>query len=233
MSDLIPALPQLLGDSSIARALVGILTDVAKHSAMGAIVERFKAKRLLQWAAELNDDPSVTAEQIAEDDKLFAAFAVARCVAQAHSSERVSQFARLHASFLAGRVASPDEFAEFLHLLENLSEREFLILLGLRSIADNVGIRLGSNELLFGSQEPWRRLRTELAHNLKLSEPEVDSIVQGLTRTGFVRILVGRNGELAATCSTERLDQFLQALTKYDRTGIPKPPTISVSPYAR
>lgn len=232
MSEVLSAISETLEKSPVVRALLGILVPHFEPVS-DAIVERHRRKLFVKWAAELNDDPDVTAEEIAADDKLFAAFAVAGCVTRAHSKDRISYFARLYANFLAGRgISSPSEFSEFLYLLESLSEREFLILLRLRSIAENtMGIHLGSNELLFGWQPAWTKLRIELASELNLSEPEIDSIVQGLTRTGFCRVLLGRNGDLASACATGRLDKFLQALTKYDRTGIPKPPTIPVGPY--
>jgi hypothetical protein len=226
--DAFDALIRIVGENPIGRTLAGILAP-GLDPALTATVDRHRNKKFAQWAAELNDNPDVTPEQIAEDDKLFAVFAVANCVSRAHSKERVSYFARLHASFLAGRLSSPDEFDEFMHLLDSLSEREFTILLRLRELADNTqGVRLGSRELLFQSQAAWKNARAGLAHNVGLDEAELDSIVLGLTRTGFVRILLEPNGSLTGACATERLETFLMALTKYDRHGPPRRPTISV-----
>ncbi len=234
MPDVPDSLAEPLERSPITRALFGILVPHA-DAVIEAIVGRFRRRRLSEWAAELNDDPDLTDEQMTSDDNLFAAFAVAGCVSRVHSRERVSYFARLYANFVAGRGITASEFAEFLHLLENLSDREFYVLLHLRemsrAVAAGVG-GLGSNMLLYQCQDGWRRLRTRLASELGISEDQVNSIAQGLTRTGFCRVLPDRSGAAAAACTTAHFERFVESLMKYSRSAPPREPTISVRPYA-
>jgi hypothetical protein len=228
---------------------VGGLLDAAGHEHRRVALEI--------WAAELNDHPDVTEEQIASDPRLFATFTVANVILRAQTQERIRLFARLHANFLreTGGVTSSDDFKEFVGLLDDLSERELETLLildergkkpssffyatvrsGMEGGADadrsasSTDPAVSDTKRLVHAQDFWNEFREETARRFRLSVPEIANVVQRLARTGLCQVLSDNSGVVVAAATTPYFRRFLAALVKYDRDGQPLEKTISIKP---
>lgn len=214
---------------------------------LGSAADEFTRRAFETWAAELSDSPHITEEQIASDPKLFATFTVATAILRAQTRERIRLFARLHANFVKGTgVKTPDDFKEFVRLLDDLSEREFQMLLMLdewskkfrhyefefspthsemRAPADLHRARL------LQCPEFWWLFQNDAVKRFGLSKDEVANIVQGLPRTGLCQLQLDLAGTVAGAVTTPYFGRFTAALAKYDRAGQPLEKTISIGPF--
>ncbi|HEV8232707.1 MAG TPA: hypothetical protein VGQ75_10200 [Thermoanaerobaculia bacterium] len=237
MNAVVGTLVRILAPGGIGEAVGGLL-DAAGHEHRRVALEI--------WAAELSDHPDVTAEQIASDPKLFATFTVANVIQRAQTHDRISLFARLHANFLRGTgVQTPDDFKEFVRLLDDLSEREFQMLVMLDEWSKKFAhfeyefsgdhsvrrppVDLHRARLLY-CPNYWWLFHDEAVKRFGLSKDEVANIVQGLPRTGLCQLQLDLAGTVAGAVTTPYFERFTAALRKYDRNGQPLEKTISIKP---
>jgi hypothetical protein len=235
---------ELLGSILFPRGM-GVL-DAFRRFAQAS--DQFSRETFETWAAELADDPDVTDEQIADDTKLFAAFTVAHTIRRAQTRERIRLFARLHANFLKGTggVTSSDDFKEFVRLLDDLSEREFTMLLILDDLGKNSSANYSFHARRPGQQhlrseglrtvefqDFWGRFSAEVVRRFGLPEDEVQNIVQAISRTGLCQILPDLSNSVKGAGTTLRFERFVAALRKYDKDGTPRDENpIRIAPYA-
>jgi hypothetical protein len=240
--------------TAILGTLVGLLMPGAGgvvSAALDAVRDSFRRRALETWAAELADH-GVTTDEITEDAKVFAAYTVVGAVLRAQTHERIGYFAKLHANFAKGIVRA-DEFKEFVGLLEDLSEREFQMLLmldeseekgssvfyatvypaGQAPTADRSGAseRRDDKRRLVHSQNFWEPFREEAVRRFDLSEDEIANVVQRLARTGLCQVLQDSSGGVLGASTTPYFRRFVAGLLKCDRDGQPLEKTISIKPF--
>ena len=170
LESIILAKPELaaLGITTMA------LNSVWKHRA-----ELFKSEFIA-----LNIDP--VSERLASQELLNAFTATMRHVLNAASDEKIRRFARLFASFCRGLggLRSVDQLEEYLSILDDLSDREFQLLILLERIEREHAVRPGHADVE-DAMGYWSDFGGEAERTLGVTPDLLPSVLTRLQRTGL------------------------------------------------
>ena len=154
----------------------------------------WRERRLYVFADELTllhlnpTEDEVKTRQFAE-----AFGATARRVLDTEREEKIRLFAKLFASYVShGEYSSAtfDEFDEELSIVEEISYREFRLLLILHKYEVQRPLMANENQVM-RTAESWPAFRVEAASELDISEDVLDAMLQRLVRTGLYQIITG------------------------------------------
>ncbi len=204
--------------NSVIRALVqlipagiGSATDVA----ITTRIDNIREKRARAFFDTLEQqDIALTPDIVENEDFLHAYFATTRAALNTHRREKIQLFGRLFANYSRGESAeSADAYEETLRILDDLSYREFQVLLILKRFEDEAPEEEGLNALQKATRF-WDSFVEAVVAEVGIHHEEVMGFLVRLNRTGLYETITGSyigylgdKGRLTANFRT-----FLQAL---------------------
>ena len=220
------ALVERYENNPVIQALAGLLIGLtgpfgatlsALERAIQAKVIQMHQERLRTFFDELASGRiKLTEEVIQQEDFLHAFMATTRAVLRTRREEKIRLFARLLASFgqETDRI-SVDNFEDSLNILDDLSCREFFVLLTLKKYEEQTPFLEGENELQRASRF-WNQFTSEVCAKLGISTEELRGMLARLNRTGLYKTFTGAffdyRGGMGTT--TPNLDRLLKLFSE-------------------
>lgn len=184
---------------------VGVLTTL----------QNIRAERTRTFFEELASGRiELSPELLKSEDFLHCYFATTKAALNSRRREKIRLFARLlTASIIEGNFADTDEYEEYLQILDELSYREFLILLRLSEYEDRN--QDGTKNDLELAELFWDDFRLDLKLELMIPDDDVEPCLIRLARTGCYELFMGkywgvRDGEGKTTSRFHRLKDFVK-----------------------
>lgn len=202
----------------IIRALVQLIpwgVGSAADVAITTVLARIREERAREFFDQLaSGELELTQEQIATEDFLHAYFATARAALNTRRREKIRLFAQLFANYAGkGLVGDSDVYEEYLSILDDLSYREFQILLILKRHQDCTPRQPQQNDLQWSSTF-WDAFLDSVVSEVGIPRQEIPGILARLNRTGLYKTIVGTflgyGGDQGLL--TPNFDRFLHAL---------------------
>jgi hypothetical protein len=179
--------------SPVLRVLVKLNPALgAVEAALLSTWAYFQHRRMEVFADELTTLGLNVTEDDARQREFFDAFtSTVRHTAAETRDEKIRLFARLFANHVARSYSTPiDLYEEYLSVLDELSEREFSILLILRKYEIANPIRANENALQ-RAQRFWGAFAREAQEGLGIPANHLEPLLDRLTRTGLYQTIVG------------------------------------------
>jgi hypothetical protein len=184
---------ELYQRSPVVRMIVKLYppATVVEAGVLGTY-EYFRRRRMLVFADELQKLNLEVEEDKLKDKQFFDAFsATARRVLDSTQDEKIRMFAHLFTSFVRGRhLERIDEFEEVLSILDDLSLREFQVLLILQRHETAIPDQPKQNKLERANQF-WNTFSTDVEREVGLPKAELAGTLARLNRTGLYQTIVG------------------------------------------
>lgn len=202
--------------SPVLRMLVAINPSLGiAESAILGTYAYFQHRRMEVFTDEL----TTLGLNITEDDvrrkKFFDTFtSTVRHAAAESRDKKIRLFARLFANHLKTKDStSIDLYEEHLSVLDDLSEREFELLLLLRKY-ETEHPHQGNENRLKRAQKFWDAFAEEAERSLHIPADQLESSLDRLTRTGLYQTIVGGYWDYTGGRGylTPRFDSFVKAL---------------------
>lgn len=131
-------------------------------------------------------------ELIQSDDFLHCYFATCKAAMRSRTEEKIRNCARLLKSALdESTFADTDEYEEYLQILDELTYREFLMLVKLDDYEKKFPIRQDENDIQC-LERYWEQYKNDLIEKINIPEEEIDSLMIRLTRTGCYETFTGK-----------------------------------------
>lgn len=207
----------------LVQALIPGLGSIL-DTALAVSIERLKHERVREFFDELvNQDITLTEEQIQNEDFLHAYFATAKAALNTRRREKIRLFARLLANYTHSmKPEATDTYEEMLAVLDDLSFREFQVLLVLHRFETRTPISRELETQLSRTQrasEFWDAFCESVVSEIGIPTPEIPGILTRLTRTGlyqpFLANIPGYTGDKGGL--TPNFFTLQEALGKTDR----------------
>lgn len=222
MEDAMKSAMLKLADSYVKNPLIRALVQLLPYGSafdvgLSTTLANIRADRARTFFDELEQTGlSLTEEQIKSEDFLHAYFATCKATLNTRRREKIKLFARL----LHNYAANPTEFEEFegnLSVLDDLSYREFQVLVILKQYEETNPHRQDDNELK-RARRFWDDFLDTCAIKLKIPIEEINGMLTRLNRTGLYQTLVGAyldyEGDIGRL--TPNFYKFVQKLTAAD-----------------
>lgn len=204
--------------SAVLRGLVQ-LVPFSIGSAIDTVlltkVQTIRANRTAIFFDELaNGQEDLKPELLESNEFLHCFFATTEAALRANRAEKIQHLARLLASSIcSGGFVDVDEYEEYLKILDDLSSREFAVLVLLNQYESDHPLQDGENRLQRANHF-WPQFSTDLANRFSIPSQEVDAMLTRLNRTGcyetFVGAFIGYTGGKGMTTPTfHRLKNFV------------------------
>jgi hypothetical protein len=193
VSDMTRKMVEAYQRSPVLRILVKLNPALAAAEAgILGTYSYFMHQRLMSFAAEFTTLGINVSEADATSKEFFDAYAsTARRVLSESRESKIRLFAHLFAEFLRGeRLTSIDLYEEHLSILEDLSEREFRLLLLLRRHEAGCPPREGEN-ILQRANRFWPEFAREATEKLNIPAGHLEPMLDRLSRTGLYQTCVG------------------------------------------
>jgi len=196
---------------------VGSGIDVA----LSTYIDNIKQKRLKIFFDELNSGSIKLSPELVESENfLHCYFSTLKAALNSRRQEKNEMFSRLLKSTIrAGNYSSIDEFEEYLKILDELSLREFQILIKLEEYeSENPLLDTDNGNELKRATRFWESFVGDIK-NLGVPENEVDSIINRLNRSGCFETFVGNyydytGGKGKTTATFKRLKKLIETENK-------------------
>jgi len=178
----------------VVRALVQLVpfgVGGAADVALTTIIDNIREDRARTFFDELAaGDFPLTEKEIQSEDFLHAYFATCKAALNTRRREKIRLFAQLLHSY-AFKVTEFEKFEEHLSILDDLSYREFQILVTLKKYEEaNPPKPEGESELQRVNRF-WQDFQSECAAKLKIPADELNGVLTRLNRTGLYQTIVG------------------------------------------
>lgn len=175
----------------VVRALVQLIPYGAVFDvALTTIISNIREDRARTFFDELaKRDFPLTEEEIQSEDFLHAFFATSKAALNTRRREKIRLFARLLHNYGSNPTES-DEFEEHLSILDDLSYREFQVLLLLKQFEDANPQRQDENEIA-RTNRFWQNFQSEVAKKLEIPTQEINGVLARLNRTGLYETFTG------------------------------------------
>ncbi len=175
-------------ESSYVRILVGLLPGIDDA------LMHFRGQRLRAYFDELSGgDIDLTEDEIQKEGFLHAYFATVRAVSRTRRREKIRLFARLFMNYTeAGNFGedNADIFDEALAILDDLSFREFQILLILHRFEPTSLSHKDENPMeLIGKN--WDDFLSTIESELEIPSDHISGMLARLNRTGLYETITG------------------------------------------
>jgi hypothetical protein len=132
-------------------------------------------------------------ELIQSDDFLHCVITTHNAAIRYRSEEKIKNCARLLKSALdENTFVDTDEYEEYLQILDELTYREFLMLVKLDDYEKNYPHKQGEDDIQ-RSERYWEPYKNDLIEELNIPEQEIDSLMIRLTRTGCYETFTGKS----------------------------------------
>lgn len=181
--------------SAVIRALVQLIPMGIGSAADTALLTRIQAIRS-ERARIFFDELSAGAvdlrpELLESHEFLHCYFATATAALRTQRKEKIQSLARLlRSSTLNGKITVIDQYEEFLSILDELSQRELLVLVALSELEQRHP-RQGDESELQRTNRYWDRFVQKLEADLSIPQAEVGAVLTRLNRTGCYETITG------------------------------------------
>lgn len=159
---------------------VGAAADII----LSGYINRMKAEKLRLFFDQLgNGDIELTDDDISDNDFLHAYFSTVNYVLQNRSELKIKAFAEILKSLHRDKIEL-NEFEEYEQILNELSEREFLILSVKYQLENHAATIPGELNPAQRTGTYWRDFKDEIKTKLGLEADELNAMLIRVQRTG-------------------------------------------------
>jgi hypothetical protein len=166
----------------------------AVDSFFSVSLANYKKKQLSVFFDELSEGKVELTQNIVDTNEfLYAFFKTTSYVENTRTDDKIKRFGKILKSVASGNI-NYDEFEDYVSVVNDLSDREFLMLAikyKYEAIYNNTVIEykdLNPKELI---GKYWPTYKEEVRNTLKISEEELNAMLVRLERTGCYVILKG------------------------------------------
>lgn len=182
-------------DSPLIRVLMQLIPfgiGSAIDVGISSNAKRIKEVRQREFFNELAGGSLILDENlINSEDFLHCFFSTYKYAIDTRQKEKIKMFARLLKSSLnESAFSDTDEYEEYNQILDELTYREFQMLVKLDEFEKNFPLKQDENDLQ-RLERFWDQYKKELIEELKVPEDEIDSMMIRLNRTGCYEIFAG------------------------------------------
>ena len=167
------------------------ITSVAEAGILGT-VDMYLNRRMFVFAQELislNIDPPE--DRIRKREFIDAFSATQRKVRETTNDNKIKTFAALFASYYEGSIfSSVDHYEEFLRILDEISEREFRVLLILDRHERLNPLQVSENQL-GRANRIWQAFTDEVESSVGIPVKHLAAVMKRLERTGLYEPIIG------------------------------------------
>lgn len=178
----------------IVQALVNAIPTVggSLDTLLNTRAQQIAEERAKEFFDELSKDSlELTEEIIQSEDFIHRWVITAKAAVNTRMREKIRLFARLlKSSFLSDTSITTDEYEEYLSILDELSYREFLVLLILERYEREFLPSENENELQRASRF-WEQFVSEVNQQLNLTVDKTNAMLTRLNRTGCYQTFIG------------------------------------------
>ncbi len=206
--------------SPIIRTLVAIIgqaipvASVADATLVAKIVEMREARARAFFDELETQNIVLTDEQVRNDAFLHAYFATMRAALNTRRHEKIRLFARLFSGYSQSKhVNDVDDYEEMLEILDDLSIREFQILLLLHKFETSAPIRQDQNPLQ-RVLTYWEAFIASVESQFGIPASEIPGVLARMRRTGLYDNIYGTYYDYTGDkgCLTPNYAVFLDAV---------------------
>lgn len=205
--------------------------------------DQLARQRMREFLEELSrQSTTITPDRLEQDEGLVHAIVVtAQAAARARRTEKIHMFARMLANYdRIVTMGTEDDYEDMLRVLDDMSVREYQILLLLRSFEERAeegpsaetDVTDAESTMLLRASDFWKDFRVAVERT-GVSQHEIRGVLARLRRTGMYDTFVGHygdDGEKSRT--TPLLDRFLAAVERHEVQHPPKNGSHGVDPDA-
>lgn len=197
-------------DKPVIRALISFAagSGVPILGGATAVIDSFLSTRLKEIQSEnfrelcnelAKGEQFLTKELVMQDDFIYGFVAITRASMRARNKAKIRRFARLLLNAAKGKKLNSDLVYEFTQILEDLSDREFAILILLQDFEDNNPFQVAENQQATGELETdlqratryWNNFESQVEISLGIDKLMLQSILNRLNRTGLYANFTG------------------------------------------
>lgn len=204
--------------SAVLRGLVQLIPlsiGSAIDTALLTKVQTLRADRTAIFFDELaSGKENLNPDLLENNEFLHCFFATTEAALRTHRTEKIQYLARLLASStVSGKFSDVDEYEQYLNILDDLSSREFSVLILLDQYESDHPAQENENRLQRATRF-WSKFSADLVSEFSIPPQEVDAMLTRLNRTGcyetFVGSFMGYTGGKGMTTPTfHRLKNFV------------------------
>jgi hypothetical protein len=181
--------------SAVLRALVQFVPFSVGSAADTALMTRvatIRADRTRVFFDELaNDEKPLHPELLENNEFLHCYFATSAAALRTQRNEKIQSLARLlRSSTEDGKIATVDEYEEFLNILTELSQRELSVLVMLDQYETRYPLQADENDLQRANRF-WDAFVQQISQDFSIELREVDSVLTRLNRSGCYETFTG------------------------------------------
>lgn len=185
-----------LGGVALLNPGAGITLSAIDALLVGKI-QKMRENRIRTYFDEISKgENQLTEEVIQDDDFLHAHFITLKDAANTRQEEKIRRFARLLINSTRNKFYKTDEFEEFVAILDDLSMREFSILLIMRAYQNEAPIIPAKEDKnkendLARANSFWKAFENKVFDDLSITSKELRDILHKINRTGLYETIVG------------------------------------------
>lgn len=172
--------------------LYGLPIGGVADSFLVTLFNNMKADRLRTFLEELDRQHlPLSQEQIRNEDFLHIFFITTRVVLQTKQTEKIKLFARLLAVGTTSLTTeSVNQYEEYLDILDDLSAREFQVLLTLYRFETETNLQPRENELQRATRF-WNDFAQGVERDIRIPRSQLSGFLTRLSRTGLYEPFLG------------------------------------------
>jgi hypothetical protein len=180
----------------------GLFDDIITSSYNNILLDRSKT-----FFDELGKGEIVlTPETINSEDFLHAYFTTYKAAIYTRQRKKIRFFARLLKNGVSSNnLNNPDDYEEYLKILDELTYKEIYVLFTLKTHEDNANVED------YEALKHWNGFETKILTDLNLTEDELKSVLVRIVRTGC---FIERVNFLATTVKTGYTSEIFKTLVK-------------------
>jgi CRISPR/Cas system CSM-associated protein Csm2 small subunit len=163
----------------------------AVDTAISVKINNIRKERIQVFFDELNNQNIHLSEnELKDEDILHAYFSTIRTVLNTRRRKKIKLFGKLLSNFFNNNINDIDLYEEYLNILDDLSVREFEVLLILHKYEKNIPIKEDQNALQRASMF-WDDFLEEVNKKIGIPIEEIPGFLTRLNRTGLYQTFVG------------------------------------------
>ncbi|HHV62089.1 MAG TPA: hypothetical protein GXX51_05565 [Firmicutes bacterium] len=206
--------------SSGLRALVQLVLGFggSVDTLLVTYLDNIRIRRISTFFEELDKcGLQLSEEQLKNEDLLHAFMISLKAAINARRGDKIRLFARLLSNYARGQMMDDiDEFEESLQVLEDISVREFQVLLILRDFERKPWRKEEQNDLQWCSTF-WSEFLKAVEQRIGVPKDELPGFLTRLNRTGLYKTFTGSNWGYGGDrgCTTSNFERLLSAVSQF------------------